>query len=183
MNELPEEVEALALKALESEAGKRLKVSKAVIGQRYDDGDRKTFRSPIGDQPKLGMVYRTDPEPVWTVTDLDALDAHLAQDPDNLETTFEINADASELLPLLLEHAPHLVDEVERVTQAARGAAMAAAKAGKAIPGIAKVKSGGVLTVTPDKNAAEAITGLVQAGLLTWDGRRALPESTEGATR
>jgi hypothetical protein len=178
--ELPEEVEALALAELAKQAKSRLDSTKAIIGAGYPDGRKETFRSPLDDR-KLGQVWRTDPDPVWTVTDGVALDEHLAQDPDNLETTFEINADASELIPLLLEHAPHLVDQVPRVTQAARTAAMAEAKAGQDIPGIARIKPGGVLTVKPDKDAAEVIGALADARLLTWDGRRALPAADSGA--
>ena len=178
---LPEEVEALALKALEKEAGKRLTVAKALLGKRYPDGHRETFRSPVDDS-KIGLVYRTDPDPVWRITDSEELDRFLTdEDLGNVEVIYEITADYADLVPLLLEHAPHLVEQVKRVTQEARDRAVAAAKAGKEIPGIAKVKPGGVLTVTPDKNAAEAISGLVNAGLLTWDGRLVL-EAGEAAS-
>ena len=179
--ELPEEIEALALAVLEKVAKDGKDLVKATIGGRYPDGRRETFRSPI-DGKKLGLVYRTDPDPVWTVTDAAAFDEDLRQDPANVETVAEIVGSDEQVIAVLAEHAPELLAVVTRVRQDARDAAIRAAKAGAEIPGVSKVKPAGSLTVTPDRNQArDAISGLIQAGLLTWDGRRALPEGTGGA--
>ena len=174
MSNLPAEIQALVL----AELAKRLKTSqaatKAIVGNRYGPGDKQTFRSPV-DDAKLGTVFRSDPDPEWRVVAAAELDAFLAdEDQGNTEATFEIVADASELIPLLLEHAPHLVRQVQRVTAAARTWAMDVAKSGVTVPGIAKVKPEGVLSVRPDKNAGTAIERMVEAGVITWDGRPVL---------
>jgi hypothetical protein len=102
---LPEEVEALALAALEKIAKEGKELVKATVGTRYPDGRRETFRSPVDDR-KIGIVYRTDPEPVWSVTDPAALDAHLRQDPANVETVAEIVGTDEQVIEVLAEHAP-----------------------------------------------------------------------------
>ena len=172
---LPPEFEAIALKALEKSVKARRDAVGAVVGQSYVAGHRETFRSPISDR-KFGLVHRTDPDPVWVVTDGEALTRHLREDPANLEEIIEIEATNEELVALLHEHAPHLLTYVTRVTQQAMADALAAARGGAKIPGIEKLKPDGVLTVLPDKNAPAVLAELIDAKLLTWDGRRtALP--------
>jgi hypothetical protein len=73
---------------------------------------------------------------------------------------------------VLAEHAPHLLSRIERVrADAFRAAVAAAAKGETPLPGIRKEKSPGRLYVRPDKAAGQAVERLVQAGLITWDGR------------
>lgn len=176
---LPIEVEALALKALEARVKDGLNLSKACI-TGYSPGDKHTFRSPISDR-KLGMVYVTDPDATWQVTDRDALDAWLRADPAALEETVEID-DMPAALEALQDHAPHVLAFVSRVSEAARRSAVELAKAGGQVPGVERVKPSGSLVVRPDKAAADVIAELVAADLLTWDGRRVLPAGGQEAS-
>ena len=172
---LPPEFEALALAELARQAKSRTAAVKAVIGDRYAPGQRETFRSPV-DGAKLGMVLRTDPDPEWRVVDREKLAAHLRADPANLETVYEIG-DESAAVEVLRKHAPHLLVEITRVSVDARGDAVARAAAGETVPGVARVKPEGVLTVRPDRGAAAAIAGMVRAGILSWDGRPAIDQA------
>lgn len=162
------------LRALASRALSNLDLVKAELNG-YEDGQRSTFRSPL-DERKLGIVYRTDPDPEWIIVDRQALLEHLGEYPGNFETNLTIVGDEAEVLAVLHEHAPHLVDEVTNIPEWIIKAALDASKeADEAVaPGIKKVKPGGVLTVTPDKKAGEAFAALIKAGLLTWDGQRAI---------
>jgi len=182
MTALPPEVELLALKALENEVVRRQKVVKAVIGQTYQDGDKHTFRSPINDAP-VGIVYKTDPNPVWEIVDRDALEKHLRADDDNMQSTLVIPAaDMAEALAVLDEHAPHLLDVVTELKPDAVQNALNEAKSGKtAVPGIEKRKPSGVLTPKLAEGAYERVGELVQAQLLTWDARPVLPAAEEAS--
>ena len=59
---LPPEFELLALAAIAKEAEKREAIVKALIGQRYADGSRETFRSPVRGRPgtrRFGTCSKT----------------------------------------------------------------------------------------------------------------------------
>ncbi len=173
---LPPEVEALALRALSTRVATHLKLSKVELEAGYGPGDKRTFRSPL-DGSKVGQVYRTDPDAEWRITDRAALLEHLATFPGNVVERLTVVGDESEVLAVLDEHAPHLLDVTTEVPEETVQAALAQSKATgePAAPGIELVQPGGVLTVKPDTGAAKAIEGLVRAGWLTWDGQRALP--------
>lgn len=192
MDQLPvsAEMEALAL----AELGKRVKanetLTRAEFSQAYPDGRRETFRSPV-DGSMLGMVYRTDPNPAPIVVDKDALVRHLATVPGCTETVTEIMGTEEQILAVLAEHAPELLCEVTRVPDYVVSNVLAGCKAkgntkgpdGKELAGVKMDKAGGVLTVKADpKTAGRAIEGMVAAGLLTWEGRRALPPGQEQAS-
>lgn len=175
------EIEALVLAELGKRVKKRTDLVKAVVGQRYPDGHKETFRSPL-DGAKLGIVYRTDPDPEWKVVDAEALDTELRSYPGNVETFVEIAGDRAEVLAVLAEHAPHLLADSVQVRPDVVQAALAqsAATGAPAAAGIAMVKPGGSLTVKPDPKAGEAVERMVAAGVITWDGQPVL-ESAEGA--
>jgi hypothetical protein len=179
--QLAPEVEVLALAELAKRVAERYKLAKALVGQSYPDGRRETFRSPL-DGTRLGMVYRTDPDPHWVVTDAEALDAELRTYPGNLVTFYEI-ADEQTAIDVLHSVAPHLLVEATRVRPDAVAAALAQSEATgvAAASGIEQVKPSGVLTPKPDaKTAGPAIERMVAAGLLTWDMRPVLPAVDEG---
>jgi hypothetical protein len=176
--DLQPEVVALMLRAVASQAMKNLDLVKAELGS-YEDGQRSTFRSPL-DGAKLGQVWRTDPDPEWVIVDRPALLQHLSGYPGNFETVLKIVGDEAEVLAVLQEHAPHLIEEDSFIPEWVFQAALEASKeANEAVaPGIKKIKPGGVLTVAPDKKAGEAFSALVKAGLLSWDGKRAIGGSS-----
>lgn len=181
--QLAPEVELLVLATLQKRIEARDTIVRATVGQRYADGDKHTFRSPI-DDAKLGIVHRTDPNPQWRITDRDALIADLARYPRNIEVVDEIVGTDEQVLEVLAAHAPHLLARVERVSPEAIDHALAVSKSRgqAAYAGITKVKPAGTLTVLPDKaTAAAAIERMHAAGLITWDGRPALPSGDEGA--
>jgi hypothetical protein len=176
MTDFTDDHEALVLATLAQRVKARQDAVKAVVGQRYPDGHRETVRSPL-DGTRMGQIYRTDPDPQWRVTDREALEAYLRLFPGNSETTVEIApADLPEALAVLAEHAPHLLTDTTRLNPEAEKAALeqSAATGEPAAPGIARVKAAGALTVKPDKAAGDAVERLVQAGVITWDGRPAL---------
>lgn len=178
------EVQALALAELERRVRASRAAVKAIVGQSYADGERRTIRSPL-DGAKLGTVHRSDPDAEWKVTDREALDAHLRTYEGAVETVLDIApADMSEALAVLQDHAPHLLTVSSRVRPGVVDAAVAESRdRGEPVaPGIERVKPAGVLTVRPDKACGEAVAALVTAGLLTWDGRpAALPAGESGA--
>lgn len=180
---LAPEIEALVLKELEKRVKARTELVKVTVGQHYGEGDKHTFRSPL-DDAKLGQVWRTDPEPQWQVVDRDALIAELRRARHNIEIVDEIVGTDEQVLEVLAAHAPHLLVRIERVSQEAIDYAVALSKSrGKAAyPGIEKKKPAGSLTVKPDKNAAEVITRMIDAKLITWDGRPALPAAEDEAS-
>lgn len=176
--QLPIEVECLALKALEGRVKTGLAATKAIAAGKYRPGQSEKFRTDSG--LKLGTVLVTDPDPQWVVTDKAAFEAHLRSYPGNLEDVAEID-DMDGAVAYLTEHAPQFLAFVSRVRDEARNAAFEAARAGDQVPGVERVVPDGVLTVRPDKQASDAVAELVTAGLLTWDGRRVLEQGREAS--
>jgi hypothetical protein len=178
-----DELEALAMGALESTAKERKTVLKGIVGQSYADGSKETFRSPVGSRRKLGEIRRTDPDPEWKITDRAALDEFIrANFPGSVVTSYDI-VDHDAAVEVLLEHKPELLAEVQRIDQAARDALLAESreKEEAAAPGIELVKPPGVMTVAPAPGAFEEFGRMVRAGVLTWDFRPALPAADEEA--
>lgn len=168
------DIELLILTVLGKRVAEHVRMAKAVAGADLEDGAKRTVRAPDGS--KLGSIYRTDPDPEWRVVDPEALDRHLRQDPECLEYVDEIAGTHEQVLEVLREHAPELLARVERVRVDAIAREVAEARAGlEPAPGIARVKPAGVLSVRPDKGAAAVVERLVQAGVVSWDGRPALP--------
>lgn len=183
MDPFAPELELLALKAIETEVVARQKMLKALIGQSYADGDKHALRSPVTDG-KLGIVYKTDPDVRWEITDRDALVAHLMSFPGNLHVELiVVPEDMPEVLAVLAEHAPGLITETAMLDPDAVSAALAQSKATgePAAPGISRVKPAGVLTAKPAADAMSEVGRLVQAGVLTWDARPVLPASQEAS--
>lgn len=179
--EIPLEVEALVLATLAKRVKQRQDMVKAELAQRYADGQKDTFRSPL-DESKLGIVYRTDPEPSWQVTDSEALHAELRTYPGAVETVAEI-VDEQAAIEVLSEHAPHLLALVTRVRQDVVDAALEQSRESgqPAAAGITRVKPGGSLVVKPDPKAAAVVERLVAAGVISWDGRPALQSGEDAA--
>lgn len=170
-----DEVEALAYAAIEKEAKRRKDLQRAVLNQRMTEGDTRRVRSPLGD--KLGAISKTDPEPQWTVTDPDALDAHLRTFPGNL-VEVDVIADEPAAVEVLREHAPHLLRTAEVLAPGVVEAALeqSAATGEPAAPGIGRVQPAGTVNVRPDKDALAAVAKLVRAGQLDFLAPQALPE-------
>jgi hypothetical protein len=190
---LAPEVEALVLAELAKRVAASRKTVDATVGQTYPAGRKETFRSPGG--TKLGICYRTDPDPMWIVTDSAALhDALDTPDSDAWETVGVLILPSGEdvrmqlddeLFLLAQEHAPHLTSTMRVLRESVVGDLIAESRrTGKpAAPGIERVKPRGVFTVKPDRAAAgAAIEEMLAAGLITWDGRPALTSAEQVAS-
>lgn len=181
MNEpLPATIEALVLAELAKRVKSRIDQVKAIVGTEFEDGDKHAYRSPL-DGSKLGLIWRTDPDPQWRITDREALRAHLMAFPGNVETVVEIvPEDMPEALAVLAEHAPGLLTDRVQLNPDAEQAALDQSKVTgqAAAPGIELVKPSGSLTVKPDTAAGAAVERLVEAGVITWDGRPVLEQAS-----
>ena len=184
---LAPEIEALVLGAWEAAAKKSKDAIKAIVAQRYSNGDRHDFVSPLGG--KLGYVHRSNPVPAWVVTDETALMDHLATFPGLAETVYDLAVPGvgmvqleaeDELAQVLLAHARHMLTEVQRIRPSAVEEALVASRADDkaAAPGIELVTPAeGTLIVKPDPGALDVVRRLVRAGQLTWDGARPAVEA------
>lgn len=179
---LPDEIESLVLAEAVKRIAARDKVVRAVFGQHYPDGRKETFRSPL-DGSRIGSIWRTDPDFQWKVTDRAAFEADMLTYPGNVDVQVGIAPeDMPEALAVLAEWAPHLITETSRLAAGVEAAALAqsAATGEPAAPGIELIKPGGTLTVKVDPKAGGgAIERMVAAGLISWDGSRALPAADE----
>jgi hypothetical protein len=182
--ELPPELEAIVLAVLEKRVKEAKAAARVPLESLYPAGRSAKVCSPLDDTVSLGTVGREFPSSSWQVTDQAALDAHLADDPDNIEYVHELAIEGPALVEALKEIAPDLLVKVERVRPSARRAAVLTAAAGDApVPGISKVRGRSSLYVRPSKTAADEIERLVKAGLIQIDGRPvALPTSEQEAS-
>lgn len=184
---------ALILAALANRVKDEADAVRAEFSMSYEPGTKMVFESPI-DGGLLGYVQRTRPKPEWRVTDETALRAHLAEFPGCVEEVVQLPVPgvglveldpADELAQVVGEHAPHMLVREERVTQDAINAALEQSKATAkaAAPGIGLVRPGGQLRVVPDKDAGAVVERMVRAGVVSWDGRPALPAGDEQPQR
>lgn len=181
MDKLTPEHEALCLAILANRIADVDELTRAEFSQQYPDGRKETIRSPLDDL-MMGIVYRTDPDPVPIVVDKDALVRHLLTVPGCSETVTEIDGSHDRVVEVLAEFAPELLSTVTRVPEHVIKTVLAGCKAkgkakgpdGQDLPGVKMDKPGGRLTVKADKDGIRAVEGLVQAGLISWDGRRAI---------
>ena len=91
----------------------------------------------------------------------------LEADPDNVEYVDDSAGTNEQVIAVLAEHAPELLARIERV----KASTVNASRGEEPPPGIERVKARGSLVVRPDRSAGQAVERLVQAGLITWDGR------------
>lgn len=178
------EHELLALAILSQRIEGRTKILRPVVGSSYGDGDKHSYRSPLGG--KLGTIWRTDPDYRWTVSDPGAMAEWLRAKSrdDAFETVYvlhtpnvttELRAE-DELCIVLREHAPHLLQEWVRIKPSVIAEEIRLAKEHDWSPvaGMVRTKPGGVFTVKPDKNGQAEVERLVQARIIDGTGRRML---------
>lgn len=188
--ELRPEHRALILAALVKRVEAEQAPLRAEFSALYEPGTTIKWESPL-DGGLLGYVQRTRPKPEWRITDETALREHLAAEfPGVVETVTSLPVPGvglveldplDELAQVVSEHAPHLLVTETRVAQSAVDAAVEQSKATgqPAAPGITLVRPGGQMRVVPDKDAGDVVERLVRAGLVSWDGRPALPAANE----
>lgn len=175
MSAITAEMRALILAELAKRVAAEDTMVRALIGVAFDDGARHTYRSPLDGQ-KLGMIWRTDPEPKWKVTDPRALKEWLADPANGYVVDIVDLADGvafEQVLAVVQDHAPELLTVRSVVRDGAVDDVLAAAaEQGETdAPGVERIKPPGVLHVKADKAAGQAIEALVKAGMITWDGK------------
>lgn len=190
--ELSNEQRALILATLRKAVDGEQRLTTALFSPGYGDGDKRVFRSPLDDAP-LGRVERTAPKAEWSVTDLDALHAHLAEHEGCMQDVTAVLVPGigwhevdprDEIAVVLREHAPHLVADEQRVSADAVDAALEQSRATgqPAAPGIGRVRPAGVLRVVPDRDAARTVARMWRAGVLDWNQVLALPAGQEAVS-
>lgn len=190
--ELSNEQRALILATLRKAVDGEQRLTTALFSPGYGDGDKRVFRSPLDDAP-LGRVERTAPKAEWSVTDPDALHAHLAEHEGCMQDVTAVLVPGigwhevdprDEIAVVLREHAPHLVADEQRVSADAIDAAVAQSRATgqPAAPGISRVRPAGVLRVVPDRDAVQTVARMWRAGALDWNQILALPTGQEAVS-
>jgi hypothetical protein len=135
--------EYVALKAYEAAIKAELAERKIDLEGMVPPGDSVTARDANGSP--MGAVKHTEPSVKARVQDKDALVAFV---PDQVEPTISPD-DASEILPILLEHAPHLVHDA--LPGYAVDVLLKRAEAGEEIPGVVVERKPGYVSVPASK--------------------------------
>lgn len=135
--------EYIALKALESVIKDALKARKEDLEASIPPGDKVTGRDSHG-RP-MGAATHTEPSGKARVQDKEAIAAAF---PDQAQLAIN-SADAAEIIPILLDHAPHLVHE--SLPDFAVSALLKRAEAGEEIPGVVVDRKPGYVTVPSSK--------------------------------
>lgn len=135
--------EYIALKALEATIKDELALRKKYLEKSIPPGDKVTGR--WFDGRPMGAATHTEPSVKARVHDRDALTAFV---PDQVSPAISPD-DAAEIIPILLEHAPHLVHE--SLPGYAVDALKKRVEAGEEIPGIVVERTPGHVTVPASK--------------------------------
>lgn len=146
-------------------------------------GDSLTAVHPDDDERAIAKVTHFAPKKKATVVDRAAVDAWiLANYPDKTETNTKVIGSQADVMDVLREHAPFLLEDVTEVRDWARNelllkSAAAGVPTGfggeideHAPPGIQVTSPAGVLRVTVQPNAAEVVDELWLDGLIDLDG-------------
>lgn len=141
-------------------------------------GDKRTaaYIDADGVEQKLGTVSKSFPDPVATITDQDALEAHLRETrAADLEVSYTLG-DLSQVYAVLLEHAPQLLTVTEGVIpkwliDVSKKEALIP---GRTVPGITVTRPAGVVTVRPNAVAKALAEQLLQSSplLALEDGKK-----------
>ena len=132
--------------------------------------ERVAAISPL-DGSVLGHITRTKKDPVAYVADEAALMAHIHETtPEGLEDVTVVAATDEQVIAVLREHAPHLLDSEIRIKPYALNEALKSALAGKAVPGVEIDRPVGTVNTYPGKNAGDAIEAVIRSGRVGLDG-------------
>lgn len=135
--------EYIALKAYEAALKAELAARKLDLEQSIPPGDSVTGRDATG--KPMGAAKHTEPSVKARVQDKDAL---VAAVPDQVSPTISPD-DAAEIIPILLEHAPHLVHDA--LPAYAVDVLLKRAEAGEEIPGVVVERKAGYISVPSSK--------------------------------
>lgn len=132
--------------------------------------ERVAALSPL-DGSVLGHITRTKKDPVAKVVDQAALMAHIHEtDPHGLEDVDVVHATTDQVIAVLREHAPHLLESEVRIRSYALNEALKLALGGKPVPGVEVERPLGTVNCYPAKDAGEAIEAVIRSGRVALDG-------------
>lgn len=149
MSETQQDVaEYIALKAIESTLKDELGKRKTALEEAIPPGDRVTGRDAQG--KAMGAATHSEPSSKATVTDRAELIAWAEVNAPELLTPVLHESDMSEILPIVMEHAPHLVHT--GTVDFRLSALLKEVEAGKrSAPGVELVEKPGYVTVPSSK--------------------------------
>jgi hypothetical protein len=154
-------------------------------------GSRMAVYAPDG-RTKLGAVSRSAPEKTAGVADVGAFKAWVKQHyPDDIEFDLEIVGAEDEVKAALYQHAKHLVQPVEKVSQSLKAAVLAASTAYGApagpdgeldVPGIVVSENApSQVSFRPANGATLAVVDLVREGKVQLPDLLAESATVDGA--
>lgn len=187
MNELTPAQVALQNLAVNVYLNKRTKAgsdaARHTAGENLSPGDSLTVRSVL-DGTRYARVTMTDPKPVARVVDRDAVEGWAIDHDygDKLVGRTEIVGPMSEVIAVLRQHAPHLVDEVHSLPDwALHELRVRSEEAGEPVgwggemgehapPGIEVSTPRGVIQVRLESAVERVVADYLAAGRIQYDG-------------
>jgi hypothetical protein len=132
--------------------------------------ERVAAISPL-DGTVLGHITRTKKDPVAKVVDQSALMAHIHEtDPEGLEDVDIVAATSEQVIAVLREHAPQLLESEVRIRPYALNEALKVALGGKAVPGVEIDRPLGTVNCYPAAGAGDGIEAVIRSGRVALDG-------------
>jgi hypothetical protein len=150
------------LKTLADLVNQEFREAKQLASEQLMKGESIPARTD--DDRKLGGISKSDPKPVAEIVDRDELDAWLRdQYPDKLEVSLELG-DLGEIAAILKDLGrDDLYTVVHEIPDHLRTDALAAAKNGKPIPGIAVRRPDGVVSARAEVAAQHMVRQLLSS--------------------
>lgn len=167
----PEVMRALFVASLKSWAVAEEKITRPLAEHYQTRPGLTPYRASSGEE--LGHIQRQNPDPEWTVTDGAKLREHLMADPENVETSEELDPPNPEaLIELVREHRPEWLQKITYLRDGVIQEALAQSrKAGKpAAPGIELYTPVGKLVVKANPGAREVFARMIRDGEMNFDG-------------
>lgn len=171
------------LTVLQSRVAEEVDRLRAAVHAAMKRGDRRAVTHPDDESQPIAEISVTKPKPVAEVTHREALDAWIvANYPAKTEKRPKILGSEQDVLDVLREHAPYLLDDVVEVDDWARNELLTkSAAVGEPIgyggelgehapPGIEVSTPDGQLRVNLSKTAADVVDQLWLAQRVDMDG-------------
>lgn len=155
--------EILFFSALQTAIKDRVNDLRVVAQKELDAGDQKR---PSVNGLKLGSVSLSVADGKAVVVDQDALIDWLPDESVSDYQTFDMS-DEAEILPILADHAPHLLRTVLEIDKDALNDALNRVAKGEDIPGVEVKQGGSTLTVRASKDAKVRAFEALERGVLS----------------
>lgn len=141
-----------------------IKSTKAIAAEQFSKGSSEAARAVVdGEDTKLGKLSKSDPEKVATVVEPEVFEAHIRSTyADKLETKVVLGA-PEEIIPVLLEHAPHLVDISENVIPEWLSKNELTLAKSAPVPGVEVRAPEGVMSITTTPAAEALVRSMLDA--------------------